>query len=115
MAAEAGVMMTTGGALGSVTVTETSAVAVPPGPVAVMVYVVASVGDTWTDPLAPTDPMSGSITQASALVEFQVRVDDSPDWIFSGLALMLTVGKGILTDMLTVFVVVPPGPTAVSV
>ena len=48
-------------------------------------------------------------------MEFQVRVEDSPNRIFSGLALMVTDGTGMLTDTLTLFVVVPPGPPAVSV
>ena len=101
--------------MGSVTVIVTVAEAVPPEPVATMVYVVVSVGDIDIEPLAPTEPMPGSITQLSAWVELQVRVEDSPKKIASGSALMLTEGKGMLTDMVTLSVVVPPGPTAVSV
>ena len=42
-------------------------------------------------------------------------MDDSPKIIDSGSALMLTVGKGMLTDKVTFSVVVPPDPIAVSV
>ena len=40
------VKLTQGGAVGSVTLTVTLEVAVPPAPVAVMVYAMVSVGDT---------------------------------------------------------------------
>ena len=69
-------MPTVGG--GWMIVTVTLSVAVPPGPVAVIEYVVVSAGDTWVDPLTSTMPISGSIMQVSALVEVQVSVEDSP-------------------------------------
>ena len=47
------------GAGGGATVIVTLLVAVPPAPVAVMVYEVVTVGDTLMEPLAPTAPMPG--------------------------------------------------------
>ena len=58
--------------------TVTESVAVPPEPVAVMVYVVVSVGDTVMDPFISTLPIPGSMTQESALVDVHVSVVDSP-------------------------------------
>ena len=62
---EAGVMVTVGGAWGSVTVIVTSAEDVPPIPVPMIVYVVVIVGETEIEPFTSTDPMSGSIVQVS--------------------------------------------------
>jgi hypothetical protein len=61
-----------------VTVTVTESVVVPPGPVAVTVYVVVSIGETVVVRLSATLPIPGSISQESALVEVHVKVDDSP-------------------------------------
>ena len=58
----------------------------PPGPVAVIVYVVVSAGKTPIDPLGSTLPTPGSMSQESAPVEFQERVVDAPGWIVSGSA-----------------------------
>ena len=57
-------------------VTVALAVVVPPKPVAVMVYVVVSVGETIVDPLRATLPIPGSITQVSAFVEVHDKVED---------------------------------------
>jgi len=54
---------------------------------------VVSIGDTAVVPLGATLPIPGSMTQVSALVELQVRVEDSPIRIVSGLAEISTVGK----------------------
>ena len=97
-----------------VTVTVTLSVAVPPGPVAVIVYVVVSVGETAMDPLTSTLPTPGSITQVSACVELQNRVDDSPNKIVSGSAERLTLG-GWITVTVTPAVAEPPGPVTVMV
>ena len=50
----------------------------PPGPVAVMVYVVVSAGEIAVEPFKSTTPISGDISQVSARVELQDRVVDSP-------------------------------------
>src|SRR5215472_8674388 len=75
--------------------TETTAVAVeePPGPVAVIVYVVESEGVTFVEPSAVTVPTPGSIESCVASVEFQVRVEDSPLLTVVGLACNVTVGR----------------------
>jgi hypothetical protein len=67
-------------------------VAEPPEPVAVIVYVVVSVGETVVDPLGSTVPTSGSITHVSVYVELHVSVDDSPSKMVSGSAERLAVG-----------------------
>jgi hypothetical protein len=68
-----------GGGGGAVTVTRALASAVPPGPVAVIVYVVDSVGETPTVPSGATVPTPESIVSAVAFVEDQVSVEDCPD------------------------------------
>ena len=87
--------MSSGIVTSAVTMTCIASVAVPPGPVAVMVYSTVSVGETMVEPFAPTLPMPGSITQESASVEPHVSVDDSPTRIVPGSALMVTVGGSI--------------------
>src|ERR1700735_1396007 len=76
------------------TVTRASAVAVPPGPVAVMVKVVDSVGFTGVVPCATTLPTPGSISRSVALVDVQVSVTVSPLFIDVGEAFSVTVGCG---------------------
>ena len=92
-------------------------VAVPPVPVAVMVYVVVTVGDTLIDPLEPTVPTSGWISHASASVEVQVRVADPPYGILTGSAEIDTVGGGVggVTVIVALALAVPPGPVTVMV
>jgi len=51
----------------------------------------------------------------SALVEVQLRVEDSPARTVSGLADILTVGCGWVTVTVTESVAVPPEPVAVMV
>ena len=62
---------------GTITVTVTLSVAEPPGPIAVMVYVVVLEGLTSHDPDGSNVPTSGSITQLSAFVEVHVRMEYS--------------------------------------
>ncbi len=57
------VKVTSGSGFGSVTSTVISRDAAPPGPVAVMVYVVVCAGEIWTSPAASTFPGSGVIVQ----------------------------------------------------
>ena len=63
---------------GMVTVIVTLAVAVPPGPAAVIVYGVVSAGVTMLVPDGFTEPIPWSIVTESALVELHVSVEDSP-------------------------------------
>jgi hypothetical protein len=86
-------MSTVGGEEGSFTVMVILSIAIPPNPVAVMLKVVVSVGDIWTEPFGATLPIPGSRKQDSAEVELQVRVDDSPATIISGSAAIVTVGS----------------------
>ena len=52
---------------GTITVTVTFAEAFPPGPVAVIVYLVVTFGVTTVVPLISTLPISGSMTHVIAL------------------------------------------------
>lgn len=99
---------------GTTTVTTAWAVAVPLKPVAVMVYVVVTIGDTEIEPLDATSPMPLSILMVSASVELQVNVLDSPVITDCGSATRLTVGGGT-TVTITCAVFVPPLPVAVIV
>jgi hypothetical protein len=65
----------------------------PPGPVAVIVYVVASCGLTVCVPCAVTAPIPGERVSDVALVDDHVNVDDCPRWMKSGEACMVTVGR----------------------
>jgi len=53
-----------------------------------------SVGETAVEPLRATLPIPGSMTQVSEFVEVQVRVDDSPERMVSGSALIVRIGAG---------------------
>ena len=92
----------------------TLSVALPPGPKAVIVYVVVSEGDTVKEPLTSTLPMPASMTQASEFVEFHDRVHDSPNTMVSGSTDISTVG-GCSTATVTLAEVVPPAPEAMIV
>src|SRR6204780_2512407 len=74
------------------TVTRASAVAVPPGPVAVMVKVVDCVGLDGVEPCAVTFPTPGSISRSVAFVDAQLRVTVSPLFTELGEAFSVTVG-----------------------
>jgi hypothetical protein len=102
---------------GGATWTVTLAVAVPPAPIAVMVYEVVTVGETLMEPLAPTAPMPGSISQEVAFVELHVRIDDRPYRMLPGAAEIDTVGGGVggVTVIVALALAVPPGPVAVMV
>src|SRR5690348_9245003 len=81
---------TTGG--GAVTVTRTLESAEPPGPLAVIVYVVESAGETVVEPCAFTAPTSGATVSCVASVDVQLNVVDCPLLIDVGLAWIDTVG-----------------------
>jgi hypothetical protein len=100
---------------GWTTVTLAVFVIVPPGPLAVSVYVVVVVGLTLAVPDTGLLPTPLSIEIVVALVEDQVSVDDWPALIDVGDAEKVAVGAGCVTVTVAVFVVVPPGPVAVSV
>ena len=59
---------------GSTTVTLALSVAVPDGPVAVMVYVVVTIGETLMEPVADTVPIPWSILTDVAFRESHVNV-----------------------------------------
>jgi len=65
-----------GGGGGAVTVTRAVAVTLPPGPLAVRVYVVESLGVTDCDPDACTVPTLGAMLSSVALSELQLKVTD---------------------------------------
>ncbi len=51
----------------------------PPGPVAVMVYMVVSESVTGMDPLAPSSRPNGSIRHDSTFVDVHLKTDEPPD------------------------------------
>ena len=89
-------------------------------PVAVAVYAVVAVGLTGCVPpvaasVYETPPGAVTVT-ALALVAVTVSVDEFPDAIDAGFAVMVTVGAGFgVTVTIAVALVVPPGPAAVAV
>ena len=98
----------------------TAAVAVPPGPVPVAVYVVLADGVTdCVPPLAcrsyelPSDPL---IVTCVALVAATVNVDELPATTVVGFPAMVTVGAGFDVTVTVAFAdAVPPGPDAAAV
>jgi len=61
-------------------------VAVPPGPLAVRVYVVVSLGNTWRVPETLTGPMPGWMETSVASLTIQRSVEDCPRSIVLGSA-----------------------------
>jgi hypothetical protein len=100
---------------GGTTVRVALALAVPPGPVAVIMKVVVCTGDMIKEPLADTVPVPGWMVTVSAKVEIHVSVAEAPWRIVSGLTDRLTVGVGIVTLTVALPVAVPPLPVAVRV
>ena len=92
-------------------------VTVPPGPVAVPVYVVEPLGVTVIEPpdTGVTLPTPWSITNEFTLVVFQVRVVAPPELTLEGEAVSVQVGVGCTTVTGAVQFTVPPAPVAVSV
>src|SRR6202034_4542179 len=68
------------------------AVALPPAPVAVIVYVVDCVGFTGVEPCGETFPTPGSMSRSVALVEDQESVTVPPGLTEDGEAFNVTVG-----------------------
>ena len=68
------------------------AFAEPPGPLAVIVYVVESEGVTLVEPSALTVPTPGAMESCVPFVEVQLSVEDSPLLMEDGLAESVTVG-----------------------
>jgi hypothetical protein len=99
------------------TVTRAVAVPLPPGPVAVIVNVVDSVGFTGVDPCSATFPTPGSISASVASVEVQLSVTVSPLFTEVGEALSVTVGcaevgagAGAVCEVATCFLQPPKNP-----
>ena len=68
----------------------------PPEPVHAMVYVLLEVGETDCVPEVCFDPLQPPLAvQDVALVEDQVRVEEDPELILEGVAVMDTVGWGV--------------------
>src|SRR5262249_23116753 len=80
-----------GGAGGALTVTRAVVLWVPPGPLALSGAVVESVGLTCLIPFGSTAPTPSMLTSV-AFVVCQVKVDDCPLSIVSGLAVNVAVG-----------------------
>src|ERR1700751_5744747 len=105
----------------AVTITVAEAVALPPLPFSVTVYVVLAAGPTaWVPPLAPSVyelPSEPLIVTCVALVAVTVRIDELPAAIDVGFAVIVTAGGGKFaeTETVTVAVADPPEPAAVAV
>jgi hypothetical protein len=98
------------------TTTVNEAVALPPGPVAVMVYVVVAAGVTVTEPLVVAIAPIGLIVTAVAFVEVKFSTLDWPTTMLTGSAVRLAVGArgaGGTTTTVNDAVAIPPGPVAV--
>ena len=104
-------MLTVGSSL---TVTVTLSVLDPYVFVAVIVYVVVTLGVTPVDPFTATDPIPWSMLTLSAAVEVHVRVDVDPALIAEGSAVILTVGS-VFTVTVTLLVTDPNVFVAVTV
>src|SRR5579863_1383914 len=81
-----------GAACGCETSTRALAVAVPPGPAAVIVYVVDCDGVTGVEPSGATLPTPGCKSRSVAFVEDHESVADAPEAIGLEGALRVTVG-----------------------
>lgn len=104
----------------AVAVTVTVAVAVPPVPFAVAVKVVVVSITTVDDPESPSEvwsspSMLGLTVKVVAFVVAQVRVTKPPAGTALALAEKVTVGGAVVTVIVTVFWVLPPGPVATAV
>ena len=104
-------MLTVGSSL---TVTVTLSVLDPYVFVAVIVYVVVTLGVTLVDPFTSTGPIPWSMLTLSAAVEVHVRVDVDPALIAEGSAEILTVGS-VFTVTVTLLVTDPNVFVAVTV
>src|SRR5215469_3320622 len=81
------------GAVG-LTVTRVEAVVEPPGPLALIEYVVELVGARTVEPCAGTEPTVGEMLSWVALVELQIKVVELPMTMVDGFACSETVGAG---------------------
>ena len=98
------------------TVTVVVDAAVPPGPVAVAVYVAVELGMTLTDAFAANVPTPAMLTEV-ALRVVQLRTADVPAAMLLGCALNTIVGfwPGVTTLTTVEDSVLPPAPVAVAV
>ncbi len=108
-------LMETVTALGSITFTVTDLVVVPPGPVAVSVYVVETVGETDSESFNAVDTTPEEIETVVAFVVVHVRVDEPPMFIVVGLAVNVTVGGGSTVTVAFAVAVWESEPVAVIV
>jgi hypothetical protein len=84
---------------------------VPPGPVAVRLYVVVLPGLTETEPDVPTEPTPLSIDTEVAFVTDQLKVVEFPAMMVVGDAEKFEISGA--TDTFTWEAVLPPHPVAV--
>jgi hypothetical protein len=105
-----------GGFCDEATVTVVVDAAVPPGPVAVAVYVAVELGVTLTDPLAANVPTPAMLTEVALLV-VQFSTAEAPETMLLGCALKAIVGFCAEVTTLTTVEdsLLPPGPVAVAV
>jgi hypothetical protein len=83
-----------GGGGGAVTVSRALACVEPPGPLALSVYVVESVGETERVPCASTRPIPGSIVTSVEFCVLQRSVALWPRCTLDGSTVRLAVGAG---------------------
>src|SRR3954468_5800209 len=99
----------------ALTVTVAWLVSVPPGPIAVSVYVVVTVGCTEVEPESGCEPTPLSMVTVVAFVVVQTSDEFCPEAIVPGVAENEIVGAGVFTVTVAVVVMVPPGPVTVIV
>jgi len=108
------VIDTVGGG-GLVTFTLNVDVAVPPGPVALAVYIVVLEGEPVTDPFTGFLPILLSRVTEVALVVVQFNVVLPPRVTVSGVAVKTMVGGNTTFTVTLEGTAGPPGPFAVAV
>jgi len=102
---------------GAETVTVADWAAEPPAPVQVSVYVVVAVSAAvLCEPLVASLPVQPpEAVQDVALVEDHVKVEEAPLATVLGLAVRVTAGVAVVTDIVADCTALPPAPVQVSV
>ncbi len=102
---------------GAETETVTDCEAVPPAPLQAKVYLVAAVsGAVLWEPLVASAPLQPpEAVHEVALVDDQLRVEVLPLVIVLGLAVSVTAGAGVVTEMAADCCALPPAPLQESV
>ncbi len=103
--------------VGGVTLTVVLCDAEPPAPVQTKVYLVEAVrAAVLCEPLIASVPLQPpEAVHEVALVDDQLSIDAAPLVTVLGVAASVTVGAGVVTEMVADCAALPPGPPHVSV